>query len=125
MTRAGGVQPRRSLLFSEGLVVERLVGVFLGHWGVFVHQERLAAMDKGIPLPELPLDPVQLPRQPDPKATLVHGIVWTAMGVGAMAALWLVGPVQNQAVIWPLPLPLALLGFGLILYYALASERAR
>ena len=52
-----------------------------------VHQERLAAMDKGIPLPELPLDPVRVPKPPDPKATLIHGIVWSAFGIGAMIAL--------------------------------------
>ena len=87
-----------------------------------VHQERLAAMDKGIPLPELPLDPVRVPKPPDPKATLIHGIVWSALGIGAMIALRF---FPNAPTLWPLPLPLAFLGVGLILYYALASERAR
>ena len=90
-----------------------------------VHQERLAAMEKGIPLPELPLDPPQVPKPPDPRATLIHGIVWSAFGVGAMVALRLIGPGPDERAIWPLPLPLALLGVGLILYDALASERAR
>ena len=27
-----------------------------------IHQERLAAMEKGIPLPELPIDPPKVPR---------------------------------------------------------------
>ena len=52
-----------------------------------VHQERLAAMEKGIPLPELPLDPPRVPKPPDPRAPLIHGIVWTALGGGAMLAL--------------------------------------
>jgi hypothetical protein len=90
-----------------------------------VHQERLAAMEKGIPLPELPLDPPQVPKPPDPRATLMHGIVWSAFGVGSMLALRLIGPLPDGPVIWPLPLPLALLGVGLILYYALASQRTR
>jgi len=90
-----------------------------------VHQERLAAMEKGIPLPELPLDPPRLSKPPDPRAPLLHGIVWSALGFGSMLALRLIEPWPNGQVIWPLPLPLALLGFGLILYYALASDRAR
>jgi hypothetical protein len=87
-----------------------------------VHQERLAAMDKGIPLPELPLDPQSVPKPPDPREPLLHGIVWSALGGGAMLALGLFGPMSA---LWPLPLPIALLGIGLMLYYALASDRAR
>jgi hypothetical protein len=90
-----------------------------------VHQERLAAMDKGIPLPELPLDPPKVPRPPDPRAPLIHGIVWSALGGGAMLALRLIEPLPDAPALWPLPLPLALLGIGLMLYYALASERPR
>jgi hypothetical protein len=93
-----------------------------------IHQERLAAMEKGIPLPELPLDPLKVPKAPDPRAVLIHGIVWTALGGGAMLALRLMGstgPWPNAHVMWPLPLPLLLLGVGLMLYYALASQRPR
>jgi hypothetical protein len=90
-----------------------------------VHQERLAAMEKGIPLPELPLDPPRVPKPPDPRAPLMHGIAWSALGGGGMLALRLIGPQPNAPVLWPLPLPLAFLGIGLILYYALASDRAR
>ena len=88
-----------------------------------VHQERLVAMEKGIPLPELPLDPPRVPRPPDPRAPLIHGIVWSALGFGAVVALLLIGPMTPT--MWPLPLPLVFLGIGLILYYALASERPR
>lgn len=87
-----------------------------------VHQERRMALEKGIPLPEFPLDPSTMPKAPDPRAPLLHGIVWTALGLGAMVALPFVQ--QLPAGLWPLPLPLVLLGLGLILYYALV-ERAR
>ena len=90
-----------------------------------IHQERLAAMEKGIPLPELPLDPARVPKPSDPREILVQGIAWSALGGGAMLALRLIEPWPNGQAIWPLPLPLALLGIGLILYYALASGRAR
>jgi hypothetical protein len=36
-----------------------------------------------------------------------------------LIVLWPDGPA-----LWPLPLPLVLLGVGLILYYALTSDRA-
>lgn len=90
-----------------------------------IHQERLAAMEKGIPLPELPIDPPKVPRPTDPREILIHGIAWSALGGGAMLALRLIEPWPNGQVIWPLPLPLALLGIGFLLYYALTSDRAR
>ena len=90
-----------------------------------VHKERLAAMEKGIPLPELPLDPTVVARPPDPREPLMHGIVWTALASGAVVTLLLLWPEANNIMLWPLPLPLLFLGVGLILYYALASKRAR
>jgi len=92
-----------------------------------VHKERLIAMDKGIPLPELPLDVATGRTPPDPRAPLLHGIVWTALGIGGIAALLLFGklPSYGGHEIWPLPIPLLFLGIGLILYYVLASRRAR
>ena len=90
-----------------------------------VHQERLAAMDKGIPLPEVALVPPRVPSPPDSRALLVHGIAWAALGGGAMLALALIGPPPNAPVLWPAPLPIALLGIGLMLDDALTSERGR
>lgn len=90
-----------------------------------IHQERLAAMDKGIPLPELPLEAAQHKAPMDPREYLVHGLVWLGLGGGAMAAFYLF-PIQfNGASAWPLPLPLVMLGGGLVLFYVLASRRSR
>ena len=118
--------------FGDGMIVAAVAAaivayLYFGHRErqrrlEVVHQERLAAMEKGIPLPEFPLDPPKVLTPPDPRAFLMHGIVWLALGGGAMLALRLIEPLNG---VWPLPLPLALLGVGLILYYALASERAR
>jgi hypothetical protein len=88
-----------------------------------LHQERVAAMDKGIPLPELAIDPPSVPKTSDPQATLIHGLVWTTLGVGAMVTLFLIGRVGDLPALWPLPFPFALLGGGLILYYVLASSQ--
>jgi hypothetical protein len=119
--------------FGDGVIVAALAAALVAYLYFqhverrrrleIVHQERLAAMDKGIPLPEFPLDPPKVQKGPDPRATLVHGIVWTTLGIGSMAALALIG--SSGPTFWPLPLPLAFMGIGLILYYALASERSR
>lgn len=42
-----------------------------------------------------------------------------------MLALYLLDWSLRGAALWPLPLPLALLGVGLMLYYALTVERER
>ena len=120
---------------GDGIIVAALAAVFFAYFYFkhagrqrrleIVHQERLAAMEKGVPLPELPLDPPKVPKPPDPRAPLLHGIVWTALGGGGMLALGLFGARLKDQAVWPLPLPLLLLGIGLMLYYALASERAR
>lgn len=113
---------------GDGLIVTALAAAFvasayLKHAGrrqrlELLHQERLAAMEKGIPLPELPFEP---PRAPDPNAPLLHGLVWTALGAGGIAALTLVPSVPDG--LWPLALPLVALGLGLVLYHALVSRR--
>jgi hypothetical protein len=119
---------------GDGIIVAALAAAFVAYLYFrhierlrrleIVHQERLAAMEKSIPLPEFPLDPPKIPPPPDPRAPLLHGIVWVALGVGAMVALrFFPSPVPR--VLWSLPLPLVLLGIGLMLYYALASERTR
>lgn len=120
---------------GDALIVAAIVAGFIAYWYIrhlerqrrleIIHQERLVAMEKGIPLPELPLDPLKVPKPSDPRGPLIHGIVWAAFGGGAMLALRLMESRPALAELWPLPLPLALLGAGLIIYYILASERGR
>jgi hypothetical protein len=118
---------------GDGLIVAALAALF-GAYLYFkhserkrrleiIHEERMAAIDKGIPLPELPLEPVRVPAPVNPGAVLMHGIVWIALGIGAMVTLrLLVMPIPGM---WSLPVPLVFLGLGLVLYYALASVRSR
>lgn len=115
---------------GDGLIVAAVVVGVIGYLYLksqerrrrleLVHAERLAAMDKGIPLPELPLDPAPAPPRPlDRQVTLVIGIVLAMFAVGGMAALAL---LQPQRAMWPVPLPMAFLGLGLVLYYLLTRE---
>jgi hypothetical protein len=130
---------------GDGIIVAAIAGAIFGYLYLHhverrrrlevVHQERLVAMEKGIPLPELPIDPPRVEKGPNPQATLVHGIVWTALGIGSMIALGFNGPPADLPAssgsswafssLWAFPLPFVFLGLGLVLYYFLAAERAR
>lgn len=114
---------------GDGIVVAALTAGVVGYLYLrsqdrrrrleIVHAERLAAMEKGIPLPELPLDPLATTRRPpDPGAPLIIGIVLAAFGIGSIVALSLVDRFRPA---WPMPLPVALMGVGLVLYYYLAA----
>jgi hypothetical protein len=122
---------------GDGVIVLALAGALIAYLYFrflerqrrleIIHAERLAAMDKGIPLPELPLDPPRAPGTPSTHVPLILGIILAAFGFGLMAALRLVSPAGGNITggrsIWPLPLPIALMGAGLILYFLLARER--
>jgi hypothetical protein len=84
----------------------------------------MAAMDKGIPLPEFPLETTRERRPPDPNVLPILGTVLFSLSVGAMIMLYLnlPGPARGD---WVLPLPLAFLGVGLIVFHLLKGEPRR
>ena len=47
-----------------------------------IHEERLAAIEKGVPVPALPVEPLQ------PQNYIMRGMVWMAIGLGLMAITW-------------------------------------
>lgn len=47
-----------------------------------IHEERLAAIDKGVPVPALPAAP------PRPRNYVMRGMVWMAIGLGLLALAW-------------------------------------
>ena len=65
-----------SYTIGDGMVALALAGGIVGYLYVkhqsrqkrieIIHQERMAAMEKGIPLPEFPLEPARERHQPDP-----------------------------------------------------------
>jgi hypothetical protein len=120
---------------GDGIIVLALAGVVIAYWYFrhlerrrrleVIHQERLAAMDKGIPLPELPIDPPPAPKVNDPRTVLIHGIVWLVLGAGGMLSAYVAMVRWNGQDLWPLLLPLVFLGGGLVLYYVLVSNRTR
>jgi hypothetical protein len=86
-----------------------------------IHQERLAAMEKGIPLPEFPLEPVRNPRGPDPNVLAILGTVLSSISLGAMIALYQILPAQAHGM-WVAPLPIAFMGVGLLAVHFLKRD---
>jgi hypothetical protein len=88
-----------------------------------MHKERMAAMERGIPLPELPdLDVYsRRSRERNPDSGLKGGILCAAVGLGAMLAFYLSADPDLHEV-WSLPLPLVFVGLGLVLYHFLRTN---
>ena len=89
-----------------------------------IHQERMAAMDKGIPLPEFPLDPEREPRPGDAMVIPILGMVLFTLSLGAMVALYLSLPVESHR-FWIAPLPLAFLGLGFVALHLMKINPGR
>jgi hypothetical protein len=120
-----------SYSIGDGIVALALAAAFLGYFYLkfrekqryldILHQERLAAMEKGIPLPELPIEPlfVKTARPPDFRVGLLIGAVLCCFGLGSMLALWLLPGCRPY---WPAPLPVAFIGGGLLLAFSAGSR---
>lgn len=119
---------------GDGMVVLALTGGIVAylhlrnksrqHRMEIIHRERMAAMEKGIPLPELPFDPEQ---RHDPSGDLVVpilGVVLFCLSAGAMIALRSILPVASSSM-WIAPLPFAFLGVGLMAFHFMKGETRR
>ena len=123
-----------SYTIGDGMVSLALAGGIVGYFYVIhrsrqqrlevIHQERLVAMEKGIPLPEFPLDPVRENRPADPTVLPILGTVLLTLSVGAMIVLYLNRPSPSSG-FWVSPLPFAFLGVGLIAFHFLKGELGR
>jgi hypothetical protein len=119
---------------GDGMVALALAGGIVGYLYVthrtrqqridIIHQERMAAMEKGIPLPEFPLEPARERRQPDPNVLPILGTVLSTLSFGAMIMLYLIVPAPSNRD-WVSPLPFAFLGVGLIAFHFLKGKPGR
>jgi len=80
-------------------------------------------MDKGIPLPELPLEPSQENRRPDPDVLPILGTVLLTLSLGTMVVLSKDAAAAHG--FWVAPLPFAFLGVGLIALHFLKGKAGR
>jgi len=123
-----------SYSIGDGMVSLALAGGIVGYLYIthrtrqeklrIIHEERLVAMEKGIPLPEFPLENEQKHREPDPTILPIMGTVFVTLSVGAMVVLFLNLPAQTHS-FWVAPLPLAFLGVGLAAYQFLKGQPGR
>jgi hypothetical protein len=85
----------------------------------------MAAMEKGIPLPEFPLEPARERPGSDPNHVIpILGTVLSTLSAGAMIVLRLILPPASQSM-WVSPLPFAFLGVGLIVFHFLKGKTGR
>lgn len=122
-----------SYSIGDGMVALALAGGIVGYIHLkhrsrqqrmeIIHQERLAAMDKGIPLPELPLD-AEARRGPEPPVIPILGVVLATLSLGAMVVLYMGLPVEAHR-FWIAPLPLAFLGAGFMALHFLRGTLSR
>ncbi len=87
-----------------------------------VHQERMAAMDKGIPLPEFPLELERRPSESERLVIPILGTVLFSISTGAMIMLAVNPSVPHG--FWISPLPLAFMGVGLLAFHLLKDKGA-
>ncbi len=86
-----------------------------------IHQERLAAMERGIPLPEFPLEPDGARRSTEAPVIPILGMVLFTLSIGAMISLYLLLPAASHS-FWVAPLPFAFLGGGFIAFHFLLAK---
>ena len=118
---------------GDGMVALALAGTIVGCFYVsrqsrlkrleIIHRERLAAMEKGIPLVEFPLDTPQ--RRPHDTPVLpILGTVLATLSLGAMVVLHLNLDGASHAM-WISPLPFTFLGVGLMALHFLPNVPRR
>ena len=96
-----------------------------------IHKERIVAMEKGIPLPELPDYEISPKRSffesfrdfssSNPKMFLGFGSIFIMLGIGTSLALTLSGDEYHNQ-IWSFGLIGVFLGLGLFLHYFFTKE---
>ena len=118
---------------GDGLVAFALAGGIVGYLYIkhrsqqskieIIHQERMAAMEKGIPLPEFPFEPERKPGGDPENVIPILGTVLSTLSLGAMIVLYTNLPGSSS--MWVAPLPFTFLGVGLVIFHFLKSKTER
>jgi hypothetical protein len=93
------------------------------HKNEIIHRERMAAMEKGIPLPEFPLE-TRPPRPQDQLVLPILGLILFSLSIGTMIVLFINPPAANPS-FWIAPLPFAFMGAGLFAYHFTQANKWR
>jgi len=123
-----------SYSIGDGMAVLGVAGAFVGYTYVkyqarqkkieVIHQERMAAMEKGIPLPEFPLEPARERREADTSVITILGIVLLCLSIGTMIVLHTTLDHDSRSFSIA-PLPFAFLGVGFLAYPLLKGTSRR
>jgi hypothetical protein len=123
-----------SATIGDGMTVLALAAGIVGYFYVkqqslhkkneIIHQERMAAMEKGIPLPEFPFEQEKERREPEQDVIAILGIFLLSLSLGTMIVLYLSLPGPSHS-FWISPLPFAFLGCGLIVFRFLQLKAGR
>jgi hypothetical protein len=125
-----------SATIGDGLTTLALAGGIVGYLYMkhqsrqkkveAIHQERMAAMEKGIPLPEFPLEPGPSPEKAerDRQVIPLMGMCFSTLSIGAMVVLYLILPPESHS-FWVAPLPLTFLGIGFVAFHFLDARAGR
>src|SRR5512139_1697750 len=116
------------------ILIWHLKGQRRQKWMEMIHKERMVAMEKGIPLPELP-DLAEPPMRSalreaaasiriNPRWPLGLGAVCVLVGAGVCLAFWL-SPIPEPHQAWPFGLIGVFFGLGLFLHYLLTRPASR
>ncbi len=116
-------------------IIAIIMGIGIGMWGMYLsyrkrkeiftlyHQERMAALDKGVDLPPLPeaffTEDGSARSVPNPHRHLFRGLMWVLVGIALTIALFAVDGLDSA--LFAL-IPVAL-GLAHLIYYFTVGKR--
>lgn len=84
------------------------------------HAERMAAIERGIEIPPLPVDLLEGRSARRPRSALLPGLVWFLVGVALLIGLWVAGEVNEGLLVGLVP---AGIGLAYLIYYAVEGRK--
>ncbi len=114
--------PIFGIVFGCGIAIVAIYTQYRHRKDAFAlyHQERMAAIEKGIELPPAPeglLDEAEKPAHP--RRQLLKGLVWLLIGIGLIFALWF-NAGHEEACFGLIPVGI---GLAYLIYYAAAGKK--
>jgi hypothetical protein len=97
------------------------------HRRLMIHRERIAALERGVPLPPVDQE-IELKNWNVQRFLLLAGLSWISLGIGGFAFLHVMSLYHSRGeyggVQW-LALSVVLIGFSHLIVYAVESKRDR
>ena len=119
------VIPIIAIVMSLAIPIVAIIADFAKRRNIYElhHKERLAAIEKGIELPPLPVELIGAAPKSRPRY-LLRGLVWLFIGLGTMAGLAGVTRGEEEKV-WLLGLVPTGVGLAYLIYYFVEGKRVQ